>query len=137
MYTLRHDVANVQCLMPGLILAIRKVVRFKVTWNYSCMGSLLCHRVASLHSLWSGLLLTRILFIFAELDLWAREVLVVNNKQPMQNIDRQQARQISSDVATTKTTEIWKIKAAQKTSGVLCAPGCAEDVWHFVCTTTC
>ncbi|CAD6209256.1 unnamed protein product [Miscanthus lutarioriparius] len=28
-YTLRHDVANVQCLMPGLVLAIRKVVRLK------------------------------------------------------------------------------------------------------------
>ncbi|PAN51935.1 hypothetical protein GQ55_9G641400 [Panicum hallii var. hallii] len=28
-YTLRHDVTNVQCLMPGLILAIRKVVRLK------------------------------------------------------------------------------------------------------------
>ncbi|XP_021313049.1 dihydrodipicolinate reductase-like protein CRR1, chloroplastic isoform X1 [Sorghum bicolor] len=28
-YALRHDVANVQCLMPGLILAIRKVVRLK------------------------------------------------------------------------------------------------------------
>ncbi|KAJ1693436.1 hypothetical protein LUZ63_010134 [Rhynchospora breviuscula] len=29
-YTLRHDITNVQCLMPGLILAIRKVVRLKV-----------------------------------------------------------------------------------------------------------
>ncbi|TKV98598.1 hypothetical protein SEVIR_9G569900v4 [Setaria viridis] len=29
MYTLRHDVTNVQCLMPGLIMAIRKVVRLK------------------------------------------------------------------------------------------------------------
>ncbi|KAF3321321.1 putative 4-hydroxy-tetrahydrodipicolinate reductase 3 [Carex littledalei] len=28
-YTLRHDITNVQCLMPGLILAIRKVVRLK------------------------------------------------------------------------------------------------------------
>uniref|UniRef100_A0A0D3FD07 Dihydrodipicolinate reductase C-terminal domain-containing protein n=1 Tax=Oryza barthii TaxID=65489 RepID=A0A0D3FD07_9ORYZ len=28
-YTLRHDVTNVQCLMPGLNLAIRKVVRLK------------------------------------------------------------------------------------------------------------
>uniref|UniRef100_A0A0E0CU60 Dihydrodipicolinate reductase C-terminal domain-containing protein n=1 Tax=Oryza meridionalis TaxID=40149 RepID=A0A0E0CU60_9ORYZ len=28
-YTLRHDVTNVQCMMPGLILAIRKVVRLK------------------------------------------------------------------------------------------------------------
>ncbi|XP_073001712.1 dihydrodipicolinate reductase-like protein CRR1, chloroplastic [Typha latifolia] len=28
-YTLKHDVASVQCLMPGLILAIRKVVRLK------------------------------------------------------------------------------------------------------------
>ncbi|KAG2581174.1 hypothetical protein PVAP13_6KG018200 [Panicum virgatum] len=28
-YTLRHDVTNVQCLMPGLIRAIRKVVRLK------------------------------------------------------------------------------------------------------------
>lgn len=28
-YTLRHDVTNVQCLMPGLILAIRKVIRLK------------------------------------------------------------------------------------------------------------
>uniref|UniRef100_A0A0F7CZ78 Dihydrodipicolinate reductase-like protein n=1 Tax=Habenaria pantlingiana TaxID=1498489 RepID=A0A0F7CZ78_9ASPA len=28
-YTLRHDITNVQCLMPGLIIAIRKVVRFK------------------------------------------------------------------------------------------------------------
>lgn len=29
-YTLRHDITNVQSLMPGLILAIRKVVRLKV-----------------------------------------------------------------------------------------------------------
>ncbi|XP_022891050.1 dihydrodipicolinate reductase-like protein CRR1, chloroplastic isoform X2 [Olea europaea var. sylvestris] len=28
-YTLKHDVTDVQCLMPGLILAIRKVVRLK------------------------------------------------------------------------------------------------------------
>ncbi|TVU48606.1 hypothetical protein EJB05_08247 [Eragrostis curvula] len=28
-YTIRHDVTNVQCLMPGLIMAIRKVVRLK------------------------------------------------------------------------------------------------------------
>ena len=29
-YTLKHDVTNVQCLIPGLLLAIRKVVRLKV-----------------------------------------------------------------------------------------------------------
>ncbi|KAL6659941.1 hypothetical protein ACP70R_002063 [Stipagrostis hirtigluma subsp. patula] len=29
-YTLRHDVTNVQCLMPGLLLAIRRVIRLKV-----------------------------------------------------------------------------------------------------------
>lgn len=29
-YTLKHDIINVQCLMPGLLLAIRKVVRLKV-----------------------------------------------------------------------------------------------------------
>lgn len=29
-YTLKHDITDVQCLMPGLILAIRKVVRLKV-----------------------------------------------------------------------------------------------------------
>ncbi|XP_030935248.1 dihydrodipicolinate reductase-like protein CRR1, chloroplastic isoform X3 [Quercus lobata] len=28
-YSLKHDITNVQCLMPGLILAIRKVVRLK------------------------------------------------------------------------------------------------------------
>lgn len=28
-YTLRHDITNVQSLMPGLIIAIRKVVRLK------------------------------------------------------------------------------------------------------------
>ncbi|CAL5364342.1 unnamed protein product [Camellia sinensis] len=28
-YSLRHDITDVQCLMPGLILAIRKVVRLK------------------------------------------------------------------------------------------------------------
>ncbi|GFP87671.1 putative 4-hydroxy-tetrahydrodipicolinate reductase 3 chloroplastic [Phtheirospermum japonicum] len=28
-YTLKHDVVDAQCLMPGLILAIRKVVRLK------------------------------------------------------------------------------------------------------------
>ncbi|KAG7982591.1 hypothetical protein I3843_04G061400 [Carya illinoinensis] len=28
-YCLKHDITNVQCLMPGLILAIRKVVRLK------------------------------------------------------------------------------------------------------------
>ncbi|KAL6648914.1 hypothetical protein ACP70R_013138 [Stipagrostis hirtigluma subsp. patula] len=39
-YTLRHDVTNVQCLMPGLLLAIRRVI---------------------------------------QLDLWPREVLVMNN----------------------------------------------------------
>ncbi|XP_052210892.1 dihydrodipicolinate reductase-like protein CRR1, chloroplastic [Diospyros lotus] len=28
-YTIKHDITDVQCLMPGLILAIRKVVRLK------------------------------------------------------------------------------------------------------------
>ncbi|XXG52049.1 hypothetical protein AAC387_Pa03g0469 [Persea americana] len=28
-YTLRHDITDVQCLMPGLLIAIRKVVRLK------------------------------------------------------------------------------------------------------------
>ncbi|XP_068635872.1 dihydrodipicolinate reductase-like protein CRR1, chloroplastic [Aristolochia californica] len=28
-YTIRHDITDVMCLMPGLLLAIRKVVRFK------------------------------------------------------------------------------------------------------------
>ncbi|KAL5567812.1 hypothetical protein UlMin_024387 [Ulmus minor] len=28
-YTLKHDITDVQCLMPGLILAIRRVVRLK------------------------------------------------------------------------------------------------------------
>ncbi|KAK1324676.1 hypothetical protein QJS10_CPA01g02676 [Acorus calamus] len=28
-YTIKHDITNVQCLMPGLLLAIRKVVRLK------------------------------------------------------------------------------------------------------------
>ncbi|MQL79688.1 hypothetical protein Taro_012127 [Colocasia esculenta] len=28
-YSVRHDITNVQCLMPGLILAIRKVIRLK------------------------------------------------------------------------------------------------------------
>ncbi|XP_075496716.1 dihydrodipicolinate reductase-like protein CRR1, chloroplastic isoform X1 [Primulina tabacum] len=28
-YTIKHDIMDVQCLMPGLILAIRKVVRLK------------------------------------------------------------------------------------------------------------
>lgn len=28
-YTIKHDVVDAQCLMPGLILAIRKVVRLK------------------------------------------------------------------------------------------------------------
>lgn len=30
-YSLKHDIINVECLMPGLILAIRRVVRLKVT----------------------------------------------------------------------------------------------------------
>lgn len=29
-YTIKHDITDVQCLMPGLIMAIRKVVRLKV-----------------------------------------------------------------------------------------------------------
>lgn len=29
-YTLKHDITDVQCLMPGLLLGIRKVVRLKV-----------------------------------------------------------------------------------------------------------
>lgn len=29
-YSIKHDITGVQCLMPGLILAIRKVVRLKV-----------------------------------------------------------------------------------------------------------
>ncbi|GMH19657.1 hypothetical protein Nepgr_021498 [Nepenthes gracilis] len=29
-YSLKHDIMDVQCLMPGLILAIRKVVRLKI-----------------------------------------------------------------------------------------------------------
>lgn len=30
-YSLKHDITDVQCLMPGLILAIRRVVRLKVS----------------------------------------------------------------------------------------------------------
>ncbi|KAH1091740.1 hypothetical protein J1N35_018997 [Gossypium stocksii] len=30
-YTIKHDITDVQCLMPGLLLAIRKVARLKVT----------------------------------------------------------------------------------------------------------
>lgn len=30
-YTVKHETTDVQCLMPGLILAIRKVVRLKVS----------------------------------------------------------------------------------------------------------
>ncbi|KAA0033615.1 dihydrodipicolinate reductase-like protein CRR1 [Cucumis melo var. makuwa] len=33
-YTLKHDIINVQCLMPGLLLAIRKVVRLKNFQDY-------------------------------------------------------------------------------------------------------
>lgn len=62
---------------------------------------------------------------FAELDLWAREVLVVNNKQPMQNIvDRQGRYHLTSQ--QPKRQRFGKIKAAQRTSGVLCAPLPAE-----------
>ena len=31
-YTLKHEITNVQSLMPGLIMAIRKVVRLKVSF---------------------------------------------------------------------------------------------------------
>ncbi|XP_065870246.1 dihydrodipicolinate reductase-like protein CRR1, chloroplastic isoform X2 [Euphorbia lathyris] len=31
LYTIKHDITDVQCLMPGLLLAIRKVIRLKVT----------------------------------------------------------------------------------------------------------
>lgn len=34
-YTLKHDIINVQSLMPGLLLAIRKVVRLKVPPQFS------------------------------------------------------------------------------------------------------
>ncbi|CAN6709619.1 unnamed protein product [Malus baccata var. baccata] len=30
-YSLKHDITDVQCLMPGLLLAIRNIVRIKVT----------------------------------------------------------------------------------------------------------
>jgi chloroplast NAD(P)H dehydrogenase len=40
-YTLRHDVTNVQCLMPGLILAIRKVVRLKVIMLCSAVDDIM------------------------------------------------------------------------------------------------
>ncbi|XP_041008225.1 dihydrodipicolinate reductase-like protein CRR1, chloroplastic isoform X1 [Juglans microcarpa x Juglans regia] len=44
-YSLKHDITNVQCLMPGLILAIRKVVRLKVTnpmpFNFLMSSSIL------------------------------------------------------------------------------------------------
>ncbi|KAG8652864.1 hypothetical protein MANES_06G143900v8 [Manihot esculenta] len=30
-YSIKHDITDVQCLMPGLLLAIRKVIRLKVT----------------------------------------------------------------------------------------------------------
>lgn len=65
-YSVRHDITNVQCLMPGLILAIRKVVRLKVfgksnsvAYMSTQMDHLSNHKV-----------------FVAELDLWPGEVLV-------------------------------------------------------------
>ncbi|CAL9144417.1 unnamed protein product, partial [Musa hybrid cultivar] len=64
-YSVRHDITNVQCLMPGLILAIRKVVRLKVfgksnsiAYMSTQMDHLSNHKV-----------------FVAELDLWPGEVL--------------------------------------------------------------
>ncbi|XP_058740029.1 dihydrodipicolinate reductase-like protein CRR1, chloroplastic isoform X1 [Vicia villosa] len=37
-YTIKHDITDVQCLMPGLLLAIRKVVRIKVPQLFQVYG---------------------------------------------------------------------------------------------------
>ncbi|WVY98964.1 hypothetical protein V8G54_031115 [Vigna mungo] len=38
-YSIKHDITDVQCLMPGLLLAIRKVVRLKVPTQSNDMNS--------------------------------------------------------------------------------------------------
>lgn len=38
-YSLKHDITDVQCLMPGLLLAIRKIVRIKVTISFILQAS--------------------------------------------------------------------------------------------------
>ncbi|KAM0843283.1 hypothetical protein ACQ4PT_057802 [Festuca glaucescens] len=69
-YTLKHDVTNVRCLMPGLILAIRKVIRLKVPDSDT---ALFCSILDS------ALFTENITTCFAELDLWSGEVLVGND----------------------------------------------------------
>ena len=67
-YTVKHDIVDVRSLMPGLLLAIRKVVRLKVTRKHA--------RV--LHPLMYYLLLSNHLslfsFGFTESGLWPREI---------------------------------------------------------------
>ncbi|KAF9671955.1 hypothetical protein SADUNF_Sadunf12G0104200 [Salix dunnii] len=40
-YSIKHDIADVKCLMPGLILAIRKVIRLKVNQSINIQSFLL------------------------------------------------------------------------------------------------
>ncbi|XP_019239396.1 PREDICTED: dihydrodipicolinate reductase-like protein CRR1, chloroplastic isoform X1 [Nicotiana attenuata] len=64
-YTLKHDITDVQCLMPGLILAIRKVVRLKVPIKEPCLD--IFHHDTKQHTL---------CFSLAEPGLWLGEVFI-------------------------------------------------------------
>jgi len=47
-YCIKHDITDVQCLMPGLLLAIRKVVRLKVA-NHIKSHTYYCLCIIQLH----------------------------------------------------------------------------------------
>lgn len=65
-YTIKHDIIDVQSLMPGLILAIRKVVRLKVA-HYLNLCEMIFPQV---------LLKTSFPLLLAEPCIWLGEVFV-------------------------------------------------------------
>lgn len=68
-YSLKHDITDIECLMPGLILAIRKVVRLKVTstsgFSLRFSNEYQCSMISLKH------------IILAEPDLWVGEVPII------------------------------------------------------------
>lgn len=74
-YSIKHDITSVDCLMPGLILAIRQVVRLKVNIQYPlCFKSLISLQLFCFCSYW----FKYIWFCYlAESCLRFREVFVV------------------------------------------------------------
>lgn len=110
-YTLKHDIINVQCLMPGLLLAIRKVVRLKVPqhttiYTSSIFLNNLIHPVLKMSDCFLSLLLCQSLVYGLEKFLWsfnplAQSLLFIRQSDHLSLFTKRKVRSSSQ-------REIWK-----------------------------